>query len=580
MVQRKKGIAMKLYSLILVIILFVIGIGGFVYTEFDQMNQKATYNLETTHTYSVLVEDIRRVQVDFKIQVQEWKNILIRGTNPKDYETYLNAFEALQHKVQNQFVGIKESLEKNRIDTSVIEVLIQEHQKLYESYHLALRNFDKGNPISYQIVDGVVRGQDRAATHKMDELVATIEEMAFSQYEMMQKEMILDTQLFYKKLAIVCLLSCVVIGIIMLVIRRTYKTLHEFIEQMSELIESAKNYDLSIRSQNITKDELGNILQKFNDFLEQVSYLIGETKATGKQVASTSKGMLDGTNYISNSSQEMLKVITDIAEGAEKQSDEAKKSYQAVQEVVKGVERITYSTKAMNELVDHSVKAVKDGNKYLQLQNEKMITTKKNSENVRGVVAELAVKSREIESVIQFIHTITDQINLLSLNASIEAARAGEAGRGFTVVANEIKNLATLSKESTQKIGTLITGIQQHIEQAVVEVDESKGAIDDQMQSLQFINSALRNIDESVVKVVKEVEEVYGETRGIHIQVQEVEKIIDHINYIAEESEQATNEIAASVQEQTTSIMEMANAMYQLAGSSEQLEKMVERFKV
>ena len=209
-----------------------------------------------------------------------------------------------------------------------------------------------------------------------------------------------------------------------------------------------------------------------------------------------------------------------------------------------------------------------------------MDSTKNSSKKVSEVIWNLSTKSNEIGEVVEFINGITEQINLLSLNAAIEAARAGEAGRGFTVVANEVKKLAELSQESTLKISKLITEIQSDIKKSVEEVSNTNQTIDKQAVALKNTDDSLKKIETSVFEVTQKIKEVTAETEAINNSTSVVEEAIGKIVALIETNASSTEEVAASTEEHTASIEEISASMNLLTDLSNNLEKTIQKFKV
>ena len=243
---------------------------------------------------------------------------------------------------------------------------------------------------------------------------------------------------------------------------------------------------LTIKGEIYKKDELDELTERFNRFISKVRNLISDTKESSATVVSSSNEIMKTSNEVSRGAEEIACTISNLADSASKQAELADQSNNAVKDVVEGLHRITENTVYISELANKTIETVTDGTANLKQQIDRMTNTKNASQNVSDVISDLSTKSNEIGKVVEFINGITDQINLLALNASIEAARAGEAGRGFTVVAKEVENLAVLSKESTQKISSLISEVQTDIEKAVIEVTTTNISIDEQATSLKL----------------------------------------------------------------------------------------------
>lgn len=578
--KNSQGIGIRLYCLIGFVMIFVISITSFSYIAFQNYSEKNKARLQRTTEYIALVDESRQAQVNFKKQVQGWKDTLLRGNNIESFNKYHSEFTQENENVQNQLSTLKKDMTKQGLDTSSVEELLDTHKELYVKYTEALKKYDFSNPESYHIVDGLVTGIDRKPTDDMDALVKDIQDKANTESQNMIAQSNIDSGNFYKTL-----ISIVIIGIILTIffavlISFTYKRITKFIEQFKMLMEQAEMGDLTINGIIHKEDELGELTQKFNSFINKIRALISEANSTTKNVVSSSNDIMRTSAEVSKASEQVASAISNMAESASEEYNLIEKSNSAVKDVAKGLDNITKNTVQIMDLADKAINTVSNGSKDLYNQIENMSITKDASKSVSIVISNLSAKSNEIGKVIEFINGITGQINLLALNASIEAARAGEAGRGFTVVANEVNNLAQLSKESTQKISNLINEVQADIEKAVVEVSNTNVSIEEQTRSLNETDNSLKLIEKSVFEVTQKIKEVVTETKGINQNAIYVENSINNIVNIVNQNTSNTQEIAAATEEHSASFEEISSSMNFLAELSEKLQDTLSKFKV
>ena len=578
--KANKGIGTRLYLLIALVIVFTLSIISFSGITFKNSNEKYKDRLQVTAEYINLVDEARQAQVDFKKQVQEWKNTLLRGRDTESFKKYYSQFSQENNNVQAQLLKLKEDMTKHGMDTSSVDTLLNAHKDLYNKYNKAIQSYDQNNIESYRIVDGLVNGMDRKPTDDMDALVKQIQDIATSETENMINQSDIDANNFTRNLICIAVIGIILIILFTILIIFTYKGITRFIEQFKTLLEQAESGDLTVSGKIYKKDELDELTEKFNRFISKVRNLISEAKEASTTVASSSNEITKTSDQISRSAEEISCTITNIAEGASKQAELADKSNNSVKDVVQGLNRITENTFHISELANKTIGTVTDGTANLKQQIDRMSNTKNSAQNVSDVISHLSIKSNEIGKVVEFINEITDQINLLALNASIEAARAGEAGRGFTVVAKEVENLAVLSKDSTQKISNLISDVQTDIEKAVVEVTTTNVSIDEQATSLKLTDDSFNLIQKSVFEVTNKIKEVVTETEVINENAIAVEKSINNIANIIEQNAANTEEAASATEEQTASIQEVSSSMAILAELSSSLQNSIAKFKV
>lgn len=578
--KTNKGIGTKLYLLIIFVIIFILGICSFSWIQFKSFNEKYKNRLQVTTQYIKIVDEARQAQVDFKKQVQEWKDMLLRGYDSESFKKYSSQFSQENDNVEKQLLKLKEDMTKQNMDTSPVDALLKTHKELYDKYNVAIKNYDPNNTESYRIVDKLVTGIDRKPTDDMDLLVKQIQDKAKSETDNMLEQSNIDSNNFNKNLICIAILGMILIILFTYLVIHTYKGITQFIDQFKTLLEKAENGDLTINGELHKKDELGELTEKFNRFIYTIRNLISDAKDSSDTVVSSSHDITETSDQVGKISDEIASTINNLAESASKQTELVKKSNYSVKDVVNGVNRITENTVYINKLASKAMDTVANGTDILKHQIDRMSNTKNSSHNVNEAISALSKKSNEIGNVVESINGITEQINLLSLNASIEASRAGEAGRGFTVVANEIKNLAELSKESTQKISNLISEVQNDIENAVIEVATTNDSIDAQADSLKLTDDSFKLIQKSVFEVTNKIKEVSAETKEINQNAISVENSIKNIADIIEENAAGTEEIASSIQEQTVSIQEVASSMNALAKLSSNLQKAIDKFKI
>jgi methyl-accepting chemotaxis protein len=578
--KNNKGIGLRLYLLITFVIIFVISITSFSWVSFENFNKNYKNRLQITTEYTNIVNEARQAQVDFKKQVQEWKNTLLRGYDNESFKKYYSQFSQENDNVQKQLLQLKSDMQKLGLDTSSVDALLKTHKDLYDKYNIAIKSYDPTNAESYRIVDKLVNGIDRKPTDDMDSLVNAIQEKATLEAENIIKQSDIDSNNFNRILICIAIVGIILVIFFTFLIMSTYKGITNFIDQFKILLKQAEMGDLTVRGQIHKKDELGELTERFNIFVHKIGNLIAEAKDATTTVATSSNQITKTSDEVSKIAEEVASTINNIAENASKESILAEESNKSVKHVAHGVARITENTVHISELANNAMTTVINGSDDLKHQIERMSNTKNASKNVSDVISNLSTKSDEIGRVVDFIIGITEQINLLALNASIEAARAGEAGRGFTVVADEVNNLAELSKESTQKISKLISEVQTDIEKAVIEVNNTNISIDEQSASLKETNDSLELIQKSVFEVTNKIKQVATETEAINKNAMSVEQSIKNIVNSIEVNASSTQEIAASTEEHTASIEEISTSMSVLAELSNNLQESLSKFKV
>ncbi len=350
--------------------------------------------------------------------------------------------------------------------------------------------------------------------------------------------------------------------------------------EMVEITKAVAAGDLSVTVDVRSKDEIGVLGVNFNNMIESMRGLITEINELSLTVSTTSDQMMISTREADTVSEQIANTISEVAEGASEQAVSTQKGSDMVADFIIGVATINENASNAEMLTEKAKSAVESGTKIVAYQKEKMEESKVAAANVSRETSLLSEKSNRIGQIVVLIGNIAEQTNLLALNAAIEAARAGEHGRGFAVVADEVKKLAEESGKATKGINELIGEIQVSIKEVANEIGNSEKILIEQDVVVHETTDAFGNILEAVELVNKNIKEVAKATVVLKDNSIEVGASIESIASITEENAASTEEVSASVEEQSATVVELATSANNLADLSKQLQASIGKFKL
>jgi methyl-accepting chemotaxis protein len=297
-------------------------------------------------------------------------------------------------------------------------------------------------------------------------------------------------------------------------------------------------------------------------------------------VASSSKQMMSSAEEVSKASEQIANAISEVAKGATEQAVSTEKSNRQIVEIVEGLGQIAEDMGLSEKLAYQAKETLKTGEMSVKNQEIKVNENTQVALTVADAISDLSEKSNQIGQILEVIQGIADQTNLLALNAAIEAARAGEAGKGFSVVADEIRKLAEQSSLSVRQINQIINEVKTGIDHAVMQMDRSKIAVNEQTQSLYDTVNAFSEISKIVVTIAENIQSVSGAANHLSRNAMQAGDSISDIASISQETAAGTEEVSASTQEQTAIIHQIADSAGHLLELASKLQTTIECFKI
>ena len=328
------------------------------------------------------------------------------------------------------------------------------------------------------------------------------------------------------------------------------------------------------------KDELGLLATDVNKMAGNLRTIIQKVHRTSEQVAASAEELTANTEQTNSTTSQVTTSIDEVAKHTEILTANADQTAHTVNEMAMGVQRVADTTSTVTESALETTRQANIGNEHILKVIDQMKSIHSSSNKTNEVIKELSNRSNQIGQIIEVITGIAEQTNLLALNAAIESARAGEHGRGFTVVAEEVKKLAEQSRESANQIAELIQATQTDTAQVVEMMNTGIIEVTEGMRLVQETGESFNSILNSIENVSSEIEEVSAISEEMSAGVEQVNASVAEVATIIKTTAENTAKISEGSEEQLASMNEISEASAALAKMSEDLSDIVKQFKI
>ena len=350
---------------------------------------------------------------------------------------------------------------------------------------------------------------------------------------------------------------------------------------ISDSANEIANGNLSIKELNVTSDdELGQMGNSFNEMTRKLNNLLNRVREDSKMVASSAELLNTTSEQSSVAANQVAGSITQVARKTDEQKAAVNTANQSVSEmgdlleiIANNSNKVAETSQQTMQTADRGAKTVDDAVKVM----EQLESSVRSSEQV---IQSLGDQSKQIGQIVDTISAIAEQTNLLALNAAIEAARAGEHGRGFAVVADEVRKLAEQSAEAAERINRLIGNVQEQTLKAVESMHEGMEMTTKSTSAVQDAGGAFREIVSQVEILTEQVKQAVNAIKEANQGSQRIVDAVTNIDAAANQLSAETETVSAATEEQSASIEEVASSSRQLAEMAGELQNAVSEFKL
>ncbi|MFJ7980889.1 methyl-accepting chemotaxis protein [Lysinibacillus xylanilyticus] len=338
--------------------------------------------------------------------------------------------------------------------------------------------------------------------------------------------------------------------------------------------------DLTVQGTYSSKDEIGQLTQSFNSMINNIRNTVTKVTETANHVAAASEELNANASETTKATEIVANTMETIAHGSVEQLNNVSNTFNTVNELSSGVQQVAGNAQAVSELSRDSLSLVITGINAANQMNEQMVDITDRVKGLSEVVDLLGKRSNDIGQIIDSITAIAEQTNLLALNAAIEAARAGEHGKGFAVVADEVRKLAEQSAVSSNQIEVLISETQKDTQKAVESMKLVTAGVNEGIKTTENTHTTFASIQGAIQSVTMQVEEVSAAVEQMAAGTEEIVGSMNTIHSITKSTTAGTESISATTEEQMASMEEISSSAYALANLAEELRDLAAQFRV
>ena len=530
------------------------------YSNMKTINENSSLMYDGALVRIVKTEGIRQTFANIRLNVNR---ISISDFNADDV-TVVDSDYKMMNKMVDEYESLSlSSIEKNNLtefknDSTNYYSQVKSLEKGKKLYGIDLEKFNQLGVEMQLFLDNLVTYSSNTANNLHNDNINLY---------------IRSSGIFFITFIIGFILQIIVSSTIILVIR---KSMNEIIFDLDHVAQG----DFSIKIDTNLKNEFGKMKKSIEKTISNISLMIEEVKNSTNVVNIQATTLLGASDEMSSSAQEINAAVQEVANAATEQSSDLMNVKTSLDNFVDSLDQITSSINDVNSNIHNISKMAEDSNSKLKFLFDSIKNVNESFDTVRTKVVQLDNHVEEVSGITNIINSIADQTDLLALNAAIESARAGEVGRGFSVVADEIRKLAEQSKTSASNISGLITNINKEAQVAVKTTELGKDSLNNQSALIEDSIKSFALIFKAINAILPRVDIINKSIANINVEKDLIiSKTLD-ISGVSEENAASAEEIAASIQQINASFSDVATSAQTLSNLTNSMINEVDKFKL